>query len=128
MSKRIFKPRAGRSPVRLSKVTNQLKIDGTDGRSSQNRRLRDIVSGLAADMGGWDSMPETARTLARQAATLAIQIEQLQAKMITAAPTVGQGEVLSRLVNLQRRTMAELKAAAPKPKKPDLGAYLASRR
>ena len=93
LSKRIFKPRAGRSPVRLSRITNQLKIEGTDGRSSQNRRLRDVVSAIASDFGGWDAMPETPRTLARQVATMAIQIEQLQAQMITAAPTVGQGEV-----------------------------------
>ncbi len=44
--------------------------------------------------------------------------------MIATEPTVGQGEVLSRLVNLQRRTMTELKAAAPVKKQTTVHDYI----
>ena len=107
-----------------SRDTNRLAIDGTDGRSSRNRRFRDIALGLADGVGGWDGMSEPSRVLVRQSATLAIQIADLQAKMIATEPTVGQGEVLSRLVNLQRRTMTELRAVAPVKKQTTIHDYI----
>jgi hypothetical protein len=114
-------------PKLRSAASNTLKLGGVDGRSALNRRFRDAALALAADLGGWDGLTEAQRVQIRQAATLSVQIEQLQAKMLATEPTVGQTEALSRLANIHRRTLTTLKASAPARKQMTVLEYLTAK-
>ncbi len=66
-----------------SKVTNGRRVFavGGDGRGAWTRRWKDIVELHVADAGGRDHMTEAMRSLCRRAATLEIQLEQLECCM-----------------------------------------------
>jgi hypothetical protein len=66
-----------------SKVTNGCRVFavGGDGRGAWTRRWKDIVALHVADGGGRDHMSEAMLSLCRRAATLEIQLEQLECCM-----------------------------------------------
>ena len=66
-----------------SKVTNGRRVFavGGDGRGAWTRRWKDIVELHVADAGGRDQMSEAMLSLCRRAATLEIQLEQLECCM-----------------------------------------------
>ena len=66
-----------------SKVTNGRRVFavGGDGRGAWTRRWKDIVELHVADAGGRDHMSEAMLSLCRRAATLEIQLEQLECCM-----------------------------------------------
>jgi hypothetical protein len=63
-----------------SKVTNGRRVFavGGDGRGAWTRRWKDIVELHVTDAGGRDHMSEAMLSLCRRAATLEIQLEQLE--------------------------------------------------
>ena len=75
----------GKTDVSISKlrsaVTNgsQLLV-GCDHRSARMRRLKDLIGGHVADLGGRDLISEAEFCLVRRAAILTLELELLEAK------------------------------------------------
>jgi hypothetical protein len=88
-----------------------------DGRSAEARRFKDLVSSFAASLGGEGALTEAERTLIRNAASLTVQCERLQAAHV-AGHEVNSQE-MTRLANSSARVLAALmikrerKEAAP---------------
>jgi hypothetical protein len=85
-----------------------------DARSTGARRFRDVMQALIDELGGESALDEAARLLVRQAATLTVRLETVQAAV------VGGGDVndedLVRLANVLARTLGKLRAKRPSPK------------
>lgn len=65
-----------------SRVTNGKEyLPGIDGRSVLARRMRDVASQVAADLGGADRLSEAKRQLIRRFAGAAALAEQLEAQV-----------------------------------------------
>jgi hypothetical protein len=79
---KLFRDRPRLATVR-SKVTNGRRVFaiGGDGRGAWTRRWKDIVELHVAGAGGRDYMSEAMLSLCRRAATLEIQLEQLECCM-----------------------------------------------
>jgi len=73
----------GLQPVSRSRVSNgrALFAEGGDGRSAWARRWRDVLWQHMADLGGEDLLSEAQKSLCRRLATLAVQLEQYEAKL-----------------------------------------------
>lgn len=84
-----------------SKVTNGRRVfaAGGDGRSSWTRRWKDIVELHVVDAGGLDALSEARLSLIRRAATLELQLEQLECAMSEGKDVdiEGYGRVASHL-------------------------------
>jgi hypothetical protein len=108
-----------------SKVTNGRRVFavGGDGRGAWTRRWKDIVELHVADAGGRDHMSEAMLSLCRRAATLEIQLEQLECCM-------SQGdnvdiEIYGRIASHLRRILATLGVERKsKDVTPSLASYL----
>ena len=73
---------APKSPGARSRVTNGADVlAGIDGRSAVARRYRDILAALAADQGGAARLSEARAQLCRRFAALAVQAEQVEARL-----------------------------------------------
>jgi len=72
-----------RSKKLRSQVTNGRRafVDGGDERSPWARRFRDLIAAHAGDLGGTDVLSEAQRSLVRRAATIEIQLEQLEGQL-----------------------------------------------
>lgn len=57
---------------------------GVDGRGAWPRRFRDLIDAHVADLGGAELLSEAERQLVRRAATLAVELERLEADFATA--------------------------------------------
>src|SRR5687768_11729967 len=90
-----------------SRVTNGKQFDGVDGRSANARRFRDLVDAFSRDLGGMSQLTEADRSLVRQAATLTVRSEQLQAAIVRGEPV--DPDELIRLTNTARRTLAGIR-------------------
>jgi hypothetical protein len=79
---KLFRDRPRLATIK-SKVTNGRRVFaiGGDGRGAWTRRWKDIVELHVADAGGRDLMTEAMLSLCRRAATLEIQLEQLECCM-----------------------------------------------
>jgi hypothetical protein len=108
-----------------SRVTNGKRtIEGIDGRSAGARRFRDLMESFASDLGGLRSLNEAERSLIKQAASVTIRAEQLQAAIVR-GEAVNPDELI-RLSNTSRRLLASIRRrAAPKT---TLSDYLANKR
>jgi hypothetical protein len=107
-----------------SRVTNGKPFDGVDGRSANARRFRDLIDAFSRDLGGMSQLSEADRSLVRQAATLTVRSEQLQAAIVRGEPV--DPDELIRLTNTARRTLAGIRRKE-QPKPLGLGDYLAQR-
>ncbi|MCJ2087517.1 hypothetical protein MKK88_16230 [Methylobacterium sp. E-005] len=68
-----------------SKVTNGNRLlPEVDGRTVWARRMRDLIQAHTADLGGDSEMSEAERSLVRRAATLATELERLEAQFAAA--------------------------------------------
>ena len=95
---------ASRSNVARSRVTNDSALlAGVDGRSAIARRFRDLVDAIISDMGGEEVISEGQRQLARRAAALSVQCEQIEANMATGGAVDANDYV--RLVNALNRIL-----------------------
>ena len=106
-----------------------LRLDGVDLRSSVARRFRDLVVAYSADLGGVAKLTEAERALVRQAASLTIRAERLQAEIVRGDVHVDADEVV-RLSSETRRCLQLLegrRARAEEHAAPSLHAYLAAR-
>jgi hypothetical protein len=91
---------------------------GIDGRSAEARRFRDLCHSLAADFGGQDQINEATALLIRNAATISLHLERLQARL-----TGGDGDLrtvteLTRLGNVHARALRAIGFKKPQVKAP----------
>jgi hypothetical protein len=104
-----------------SKISNGSRmLAGVDGRSAEARRYRDVAIALADDLSGQDKLSEPAKILVRQAAALTVQVESLQAKIVSGRDI--DLEQLTRLSSVLSRTLHRLgikKGVCPKLSVPD---------
>lgn len=114
-----------------SRVTNgkSLLVFG-DGRSAGARRFRDVLAGLAAEVGGLDSLSESEKQIARRAASTSIECELIEAER--AAGSEVDPTRYATVLNAQRRAMRDFEGlrkakAGRKPKTPTLQRYLAEK-
>jgi hypothetical protein len=104
-----------RSLTNRSRVTNGTRLlEGIDGRTPSARRFRDLIDSFASDLGGMQQLSEAERALVKQAASVTIRAEQLQAGIVR-GDAVDPDELI-RLSNTSRRLLASIRRrAAPKP-------------
>ena len=96
-----------RSPTARAAVTNDCTaLAGVDGRSAIARRYRDLVCSIISDLGGDDFLSEGQRQLARRAAALSCQCEQVEAGMANGGAVDTEGYV--RLINALNRCFASI--------------------
>jgi hypothetical protein len=114
-----------RHPMAQSRVSNGAELlPGIDGRSQPARRYRDLLGELAAPFGGLGAMPETLRQIARRAALLMLNSENIEAAAC-------RGEVIdpiahATLSNALNRLLGRLERARPVAESGDaLNAHLA---
>ena len=100
--------------VRSALTNDPLALRGVDGRSVVARRYRDVAIGLADDLGGQDKLSEPSKILVRQAAALTVQVETLQAKIVSGEDV--NLEQLTRLSNVLGRTLQRLGLKKPHAK------------
>jgi hypothetical protein len=111
-----------------SKVTNGRRVFavGGDGRGAWTRRWKDIVELHIADAGGRDHMSEAMLSLCRRAATLEIQLEQLECRMSEGDDV--DIEIYGRIASHLRRILETLGVERKsRDVTPDLRSYLAGR-
>jgi hypothetical protein len=101
------------APVEISRrgksaVTNGKK-QPWNGRSAQARRLKDLILAFSEPFGGFDHLPEFEKALIRNAASMTVTLEDLQARV--AAGEKVDIEQLTRLSNSQARALASLRKA-----------------
>ncbi len=101
-------PTLRRSQTNRSAITNgnrQFALGG-DGRGAWVRRWRDLAELHMIDGGGEEALSEAQKSLCRRAATLEVNLEQLESKM-----SVGQGvdlDVFNRLSGNLRRILESI--------------------
>jgi hypothetical protein len=73
---------APRQPTARSAVSNgkRLFVEG-DGRSPWSRRYYDLIAAHVADMGGRSNLSEAQLALIKRAATLEVELEQMEGKL-----------------------------------------------
>jgi hypothetical protein len=119
----LFKPSA------RSRVTNGRELlPGVDGRSLWVRSFRDVPSLHLSDLGGADNVSEAEKAIARRAACLIVELEQLEVKFAMAGEAKGwQIDRYQRLANTLRRLLeAWGLQRRPKDVTPTLQEYLGS--
>jgi len=123
------------SSARLAGVSAQshtgsplvLPFRGINGNSLLARRYREVAVAIADDLGGPDKLSEPTKILVRQAASLTLQVESLQSKIVSGEDV--DAEQLVRLSNVLGRTLQRLGLKRPvPPKAPSLAEYLAAKR
>jgi DNA-binding transcriptional regulator YiaG len=97
---------------------------------AQGRRLRDVLAGLAAELGGMGDLAESEIQIVRRAASTAVECEVLEA--LRAAGEAVSSDQFATILNASRRAMKDFEAVrrkhqADKPKAPRLREYLASK-
>ena len=99
-----FKPEA------RSAVTNGSSLlPNVDGRSLWVRRFRDLLALHLGDLGGADVASEAEKAIARRAACLIVELEQLEQKFATqGASEGGQLDQYQRVSNTLRRLLESL--------------------
>lgn len=90
-------------------------LEGVDNRSALGRRFRDLCISFANDLGGADHLNEPQRALIRQAASVTIESEKLQAAIVRGESV--DHENLVRVNNLHARLIKQL-GIKPKAERP----------
>jgi hypothetical protein len=117
-------PVACSSLVSRSAVSNGSRVlNGVDGRSAMARRFRDLIANFSRDLGGLEHLTEAEHALVRQAASLVVQAERLQADVVNGKPV--DPDELIRLTSESRHALASIRKRE-KPK-PQLSDYLTTR-
>ena len=100
-----------------SAITNgsRLLSSEVDGRSAPAKRFRDILAEIASDLGGADIMSEGQRQLARLAAAMAVEAEQMTSQSISGEAPLDV-EAFGKLADRIGRTFQRLGIRrVPKP-------------
>ena len=100
----IYKPEA------RSRITNGSEVlPDVDGRSSWVRRFRDVQALHLSDLGGQANVSEAEQAIARRAACLIVELEQMEQKFATqGASEGGQLDQYQRVSNTLRRLLESL--------------------
>jgi hypothetical protein len=100
----IYKPEA------RSRITNGSEVlPDVDGRSSWVRRFRDLLALHLGDLGGADIASEAEKAIARRAACLIVELEQMEQKFATQGQAEGgQLDQYQRVSNTLRRLLESL--------------------
>jgi hypothetical protein len=104
----------GKTDVSISKlrsaVTNGSQLlAGCDHRSARMRRLKDLIGGHVADLGGRDLISEAEFCLVRRAAILTLELELLEAKFeANDGAKVQELECYQRVASSLRRLLESL--------------------
>ena len=119
-------PAIMRSLTNRSKPANGTRLlEGIDGRSPAGRRYRDLVESFASDLGGLKALSEAGRSLIRQAASVTIRAEQLQAAIVRGEAV--DNDELIRLSNTSRRLLSAIRRREA-PRLKTLTDHLAAKR
>jgi hypothetical protein len=124
----VHKPIARSSTTNRSAVTTGSKLlVGIDGRSPTARRFRDLVQAYAAEVEVGGVLTETQMAMVKTAASLAIQAELMQARIVNGEMV--DSDDLIRLSSEARRILDAIgaKASKRKPSTLTLTEYLANR-
>ncbi|WP_298111470.1 hypothetical protein [Bradyrhizobium sp.] len=116
-------PVAARRSTR--KTPSGIRLPRVDARTRTSRRYLELVQTFEREIGG--QLTETDRVLVKQAASITIRAEQLEAAIV-AGQSVDSDELI-RLTSECRRILATLKGSAEKnkPAVPSLQDYIASK-
>ena len=102
---------AARPPATRSRVSNgRRRFLGADGRSTEARRLRDLVDELSQPMGGWSKLDAVMAQRVRTCAAVSLQLE-----LMTAAMARGEPIDATSLAALSSQQQRLLKSIAPPP-------------
>lgn len=119
-------------PANRSRITNgsALILFG-DGRSAGARRFRDVLCGLADELGGLEGLTESETQVVRRAASTAVECEALEALKAAGEPVAS--DTFTSILNASRRALKDFEVLrrrhqASKPKPTKLHSFLASRR
>lgn len=111
-----------------SAVTNGSRAlaAGADGRSTWARRFKDIYGALISDLGGENYCSEAKKSIARRAATLAVELETQEAGFaIAGGSSAAALEHYARVASSQRRLLEALGLQrAARDITPDLSTYV----
>ena len=119
---RVVKP----SRQNRAAVSNRSTLlQGVDGRSPAARRFRDLCLDFSEPLGGFQNLTEGAAILVKQAASVTMQAEAMQAR--TVSGEVVDYEQMVRLSNTLTRLLRGLKALAKPKKAPSLAERLAEK-
>jgi hypothetical protein len=117
-------PLGSSCPATRSAISNGSRVlNGVDGRSASARRFKDLIANFSRDLGGLEHLTEAEHALVRQAASLTLRAEQLQAAVVRGEPI--DPDELIRLTSEARRCLSSVRKRE-KPK-PQLSDYLAER-
>ncbi len=101
-------------------------LPGSDGRSAEARRFRDLVVAYLAPLGDIDSLPADVIALGRSAAALAMKSEQMQAQIVEGVKV--NHDDLARTANALSRALSTLRRLRTAPTKgPSLIEAIAAR-
>jgi hypothetical protein len=97
-------------PTARSRVTNGSELlPGVDGRTLWVRRFRDVLALHLSDLGGESSTSEAEKALARRAACLIVELEQMEVRFAEAGSADGNLlERYQRAANTLRRLLESL--------------------
>jgi hypothetical protein len=97
-------------PEARSRITNgKVLLPDVDERSLWVRRFRDLLALHLGDLGGADVASEAEKAIARRAACLIVELEQLEQKFATqGASEGGQLDQYQRVSNTLRRLLESL--------------------
>jgi hypothetical protein len=100
----MVNPRPSRQRSRIA--NGSALLQNTDGRSIWARRFRDVYEAHIADLGGEGEISEAEKSIARRAATLAVECERMEAGFATAgAATADELDLYGRTANSLRRLL-----------------------
>jgi hypothetical protein len=95
-----------RNPMHRSRVSNGREVlPNIDGRSVAARRIYDIASAIATDLGGADRLSETRLSLVRRFASLAVLAEEQESRLANGeqVDVAALAHISSTLVRLASR-------------------------
>ena len=106
----VSKPFEGRPKKIRSKVTNgtAMFVGGGDARSPLARRFRDLVYLHAQDAGGAANLSQAQHQLIRRIATLEVQLEVADGRMVTGETTAADLSAYTTASNSLRRMLLSL--------------------
>jgi hypothetical protein len=100
--------RPPKSPLKSRVANGSALLSGTDGRSLWVRRCREILEAHLSDLGGEANASEAEKSIARRAAVITVQLEQLEVKFADGTATEHMLETYQRCTNTLRRTLETL--------------------
>lgn len=104
------KPLSSRSKTNRSRVTNgkSVFIGREDQRSSLARRFRDLVALHTSDLGGAEELSQAQQQLIRRIATLEVQLEVAEGRMVSGETTAADLSAYATAANSLRRMLLSL--------------------